>query len=164
MSLTETIAPTAERMRKGDVLQPSVSQTENRRGYTKEDEFDRMKRAGRLDPAQYNAAADLRRHYLGAQGVNVSNGEGGPAGREFPRTVHAQAMWASELAVTPREWAALMILLQETGNIESVGGALCQIKNPPQARIAGAELVRTALDRLAILYGYIQPKKPPRPY
>ena len=162
--MLEDIAhPTAERLRRGDVLHPQISQTVNRRTYRSQDEFDRLHSHGVLDAAEHNAAIKLRRHWLGAQGVDVRNGEGGAESHEFPRTHHSQQVADAERATTPRQWRALIFLLEERGTIEQLGGSICQRKCPKQARAAGMELVKNALDPLAILWGYAERNKITRP-
>jgi hypothetical protein len=60
----------------------------------------------------------------------------------------------AEQQVTPKEWAGLKILLEETGDLNAIGGSICRVKNPPQARASALQLIKGGLDRLALHWGY----------
>lgn len=154
-SAAERISPTAERIAKGDVQTPKVDRETNRPYHRALDEFARLYSIGALDHWQRVTAEKLQRHYLGSLGVDVRIGDdpGGDSVCEYPRTYHAQKLAQAQEAVTPRQWRGLLILLTEQGNIEAVGGAVCQVKNPVQARAAGRELIINGLDIIARLWG-----------
>src|SRR3990172_4681737 len=149
------VGPTEERIAKGDVLSPLVDRETNRPYHHALDEFDRLYKIGSVEWCHKLAADKLKRHYLGSLGVDVRSGDGIPADEacEYPRTYHAQKLDQAMRSVTNRQWHGLLILLTEQGRVEHIGGAICQIKNTPQARAAGTELILGALEVLAMLWG-----------
>lgn len=151
----DAIAPTKERLKHARAhVAPEIGQTTNRPYHRIVDEFDRLYNAGSLEWEQKEAADRLKRHWIGAQGVNVGNGDGVPDSVcEYPRTLHAQKIAEAERVVTPAMWDGLEMLLTEAGGIEHVGGAVCRRKNPVQARAAGLVLIQSALDLIARLWG-----------
>lgn len=164
--MQEAIAPTPERLRHARAYLPPEQSQSAKRPYTRVlDEFQRLAISGRLTAEQGAAAGKLRRHFFGAQGMDVREGDE-PSGYcddavEYPQTYHAQKLAEAERAVTPRMWEGLSILLNDFGGVELVGSAVCRVRNPVQARAAGFELVASALDLLVRTWLLAQRPRPP---
>jgi hypothetical protein len=159
--MTEILSPTRERLAKdepGAWRMPEVSQQAVRRYYRKISEATRLFEAGSIEWSHHRAAEKLATHWQGQLGINVGSGEGSANDAvDYPQTYHGQMVAKAKAACSDRQWRALVILTEETGSVEAIGGAICQRKNPVQARAAGLELLINGLDALAKLWGFDQP-------
>ena len=163
MSLTETIEPTRERLRRGDVQGTRVDQKTDRRAYMALGTWERLLRDKAIRPEHYQAAAKLNRHNLGAMGVDVRSGDGpGDPCCEFPRTYHAQKMAEAFGILSRREAWALSGLLNDAfadgTELVDIGRQMTGWSCRKQCKGYGQSLVQTALERIADRWGLPLPE------
>lgn len=153
----ESIAPTPEWIaRHGDRIErPHVDQTVKRHAYRKVSPFEALYRHEDIDHEQWQAAQRLTKHWLGSQGVDVRDSEGGANGDyEFARTVHSREFAeACRVVGTPQQWDALMTMLDETGTPEDLGRTWRRVRCRKQARAYGVSLIVLGLEQLARHWG-----------
>ncbi len=148
----EALAPTLEQIKRAVYEPPQVDQQTNRRAWRKLSPFDQIYKRGEIEYCQHRAAEKLEAHWRGAQGFDVRQSDDAGSGErlEYPRTYHAQMMAKAKEAVLPREWLALMCLLEETDDLESIGRKWRACAYRKIARAQGLSLVSTGLERLAV--------------
>jgi hypothetical protein len=149
-------APTIERLRHAYGYDaPEMSQTTRRVAYKAHTPFEAMRRRKSIDAEHFEAAKKLTKHYEGALGVRVGDGDGGhDLDAEFPEIYHGQMLVNAWRQVTPDEKKALKALIEETSTVEDIGRDWLGCRQRGQAHIAGVALVRTGLDRLAIYWAF----------
>lgn len=158
--------PTRERLAKArHVETPQVDQKTQRRAFRVLTEFQALAKRGEthgIDRPQYEAAEKFCRHYEGALGIDVRSGDGasGEIDVEEPRTYHAQKVAEAQRWLLDYEFEALELLALGQASIESIGRRRTHYVDRKQAHAAGLTIVRAALERLALLWGF---KDPPRP-
>jgi hypothetical protein len=157
--MTDTLAPTPEFLArfKGRLEAPATDQRVNRPAYRKLGAREVLARRGDIGADQALAAAKLERHWLGAQGINVTDPDApGGAGEpvEFARTYHSQKLVEARVAVgVAREWDALIAALcEETHTVEELGRRWKGYAKRENARTAGVCLICAGLERLATLW------------
>lgn len=153
MSLTETLAPTPERLKKGHIEVPEVNQTVQRRAYRALTPIETLYKAGKISDACNRAGTKLTTHYLGSLGVDVSNGDGGEP-LEFPRSYHSAKLAEAERQINNRQvWGAMVRLVEEAITVEEIGRLLFSYNKRESAYGAGLATVSQALHRLATFWG-----------
>lgn len=145
-------APTLERLRHSYGYDaPERSQTANRVAYVLKTPFQAMEDRGAIDDDQGKAAKKLWRHYVGAMGIRIGDGDGMRDDEcEFPEIYHGQMIRMAWRQVTSAERHALEILLKEAGNLEQIGRWWKGYKDKGRSIAAGESLVTTGLERLAV--------------
>jgi hypothetical protein len=165
----DALAPTRERIKRtAGWDKPEKSRTAKRPAWRALDVFDRMWKAAEIAKHEWEASQKFARHYQGSLGVDVSMGEGRPAhaiapdAGEYPRSYHAGKMAAVRAALTPRQYGALVFLVEHGDDLSEIGWRFCAFRNRPQARAAGMVLVQEALALAALHYGLKTPHPPNR--
>lgn len=145
-------APTLERLRHAPGYdRPERSQTVTRHAYRVHSPFEAMCNRGDLTRAQFDAARKLTKHYIGAMGVRVGDGDGGhDIETEEAPFYHGQMVADAAKALLPCEYRGLVHLIEETADLETIGRDWLGCKQRGQAHIAGKSLVIIALERLAL--------------
>lgn len=152
-------APTLERLRHAPGYDaPERTQTVSRVAYRMHTPFEAMRNRGDLTDPQFNAARKLTKHYIGAMGVRVGNGDGGHdlEAEEAP-VYHGQMVADAAKAMLKVEYRALVTLIDESGDLEAIGRSYLGCKQRGQAHIAGKVLVMNGLERLAIRWRMKEP-------
>jgi hypothetical protein len=158
----DALAPTPQRLARSKWLAPETSREVNRVAWRALDIFDRLLKSGELELDQWKGSRKFERHYYGALGIDVREGEGSAGDAvEFPRSYHAQKLAEMRHALTPRQYAGLVAVLEGELDMEGVGRQICRRSNAPQARTAGMILLQEALTSVAILHGFIARAHPP---
>lgn len=156
----DTLAPTQERLSKSTWLKPTVDQKVRREAYKALDLWDRLRKSNELEGHQVDAARKLEKHALGVIGVDVRDTDAFTAElRDLdgidPIIYHGQKLAEAKRVVPARQWHALMMVIQgESEDLGAIGGAICQIKNRPQARMAAVVLIQEGLTLLSRLWGF----------
>jgi len=152
-----TVEPTREWLDKhvGKLDRPHVDQHVRRVAYRKLSPFETLHRNDDIDQEQWQAAQRLTRHWLGSQGVDVRDFNGGASGDyEFARTVHAREFHEARFVVqVSSQWDALMTMLDETGTPEDLGRTWRGAKTRALARAHGVHLIALGLEVLARHWG-----------
>ncbi len=167
----EHIAPTIERMRKGDRFErPEFSPTVKRPAYRAIHKLEELYHDGKINKGCWEAGAKLMRHNQGLHGhdvrLSVMDGIGGdtdPHGLRQPATIHhGQKVAEARKHILSRNtktafatWQALLGIIEETKTLEQVG-EMWGHKNASQARAAGLTVISLALEDLAVLWGFSQ--------
>ena len=154
MSLIDTLAPTPERLARGEILAPEVNQQTQRRAYKALTPIEGLHRAGKISDACKDAGNKLTKHFLGSMGVDVSSGDGCIEPLEFPRSYHAAKLAEAQREINNRMvWWALMELVEERSTIEDVGRRIYGYNKRESAYGAGLATVSQGLHRLANMWG-----------
>lgn len=161
--MTEALAPTPERLRKGDAFQaPAKDQKHDRPAYRALSAAAVLLNRKEIEKEHYEAAAKFSRHMLGSYGVDVRNGDGSPDSEcEYPRTYHNQVLAKVREELTPREYLIIERLCQEEATPVSIGFGLSGHATPQQAKPYGVSAINSALDRLSYFWGFKQRQKVP---
>jgi hypothetical protein len=148
----DNMSPTIERLRHADSYDtPERSQTVNRVAYRVKTPFEALEARGAIGFEHLQAARKLERHYVGAQGVHVGNGDGiADPDCEFPQIYHGQQVAAAWRQITADEKRGLEALIEETATLEQIGRRWMGCKDKGRAIIAGQALITTGLERLAV--------------
>lgn len=156
----EYIAPTIERMRKGDRIEVPVFDQTSRRAYHRSiHKFEDLYQNGKINEGCYQAGNKLMRHYYGALGINVSTGEGasGEDCMEYPQSYHAQVLAkARDHVRNHNRWSALLAMVEETRTLPEIGSDWLGGKDKARTYIAGLALVSMALEDLSVHWGFSQ--------
>jgi hypothetical protein len=161
--MTEALAPTPEQLAKFTYEAPRRDQTVNRTAYRRRSPLDNLWDRGEITHPMHLAAQKLDYHHKGAQGVRVQYGEdtGLNTDTEYPRTYHAQKLALAEEYVLPSEWWALTNMIEETKTLEEIGRGIRSVSRREIARQAGLGAVSSGLERLALLWGFLERQKVP---
>ena len=148
----DAIAPTLERLRHAESYdRPERSRDVNRVAYRLHDPFEAMWLRGDITDPQRNAARKLGRHYMGAMGVQVGDGDGASdLEGEESAIYHGQMVAQAAKALLPVEFRALIRIIEGSHDIEALGRDWMRARNAPQARAYGKALTILALERLAL--------------
>lgn len=169
MSITDTLAPTPERLAKVNTehRRPTQDREKKQDAHYIVPVFVALRDRGQITEEAYFAAERLSRHIDGAwriAGVTSAYGErvGGKKDADLDRRVmHGQCLKNARTAIDcPRTWDALISLIEDTSDLEAIGRGWLGCKQRGQAYIAGVALVRTGLDRLARYWQMQRPKDP----
>lgn len=156
--MDDALSPTVEWLRKHEYEPPQIDQQTNRRAWRKLSPFDQIYKRGEIEYCQFRAAEKLEAHWRGSMGHDVrqSDDQAGSSGErlEYPRSYHAQMLAKAKETVLPREWLALMSLLEETDDLQSIGRKWRAVGTAKIARAQGLALVSTGLERLALHWGF----------
>ena len=154
----DALAPTRERMKRGEWLKPGTNRSEKRTAWKALDVFDRLLKGKLIDYEQRRAAEEFERRYRGwlCHDARVGNEPTFVSGRpaEFPSIKHGAEIAHMRQHLTPRQFRGLELLVTAADDVTSVGQLVCGVKNTVQARIAGLVLVQEALTTLVTLYGF----------
>lgn len=171
MSITETIAPTRERMAKlskAQVERPEESPTAKRKYHRTLSPFAVLYRVGKINEGCLKAADKLTKHYWGAQGVHVGDGDlNGHIGTdhdatEYPRTYHAQKLaQLRQIVDSARQWDVLLDMVEERADLAAAGKSWLGGKDKAQCYTAGLALARMGLDSIAEAFGMSDYFHPP---
>lgn len=160
MSLSETLSPTPERLRKGDRIDaPEYTQAVKRPAYRKLHKFEELHQAGRINDGCFTAGNKLITHYYGAQGcdVRLEDWSTGLGNVGDARAAHAADLAAARRYINNKvSWGALMAVVEESKTLEDIGRDVFQCKQRGQAFIAGLAILSMALEDLAVLWGFSQ--------
>ena len=157
--MQDTIAPTKERIAKGDLVSPVTDQKVNRRYYRQKSKFEQLFNKDQISFEQVQAGLKLERHVIGATGADVRMEDTGPSDvLGIPaQTRHSLSVANVQKIVPPRQWSALMMLIDPSNHREvtlwEIGGALCQRKDKAQASAAALTLIQEGLDVLVDQWG-----------
>lgn len=148
-------APTLERLRHAPGYDaPERTQTVSRVAYRMHTPFEAMTNRGDLTRSQFEAARKLTKHYIGTMGVRVGNGDAAHEAHdvesEEAQYYHGQMVADAAKVMLAAEFRALVTLIDESGDLESIGRNWLGCKQRGQAHIAGKSLVITGLERLAL--------------
>lgn len=145
-------APTLERLRHSYGYDaPERSQTVNRVAYKAHSPFEAMERRGDIADHHLRAANKLTKHWMGAMGVHVGNGDGAPdPDAEYPQVYHGQQVALAKRQVLAHEWDGLIAMVEETADAEQIGRKWLGYSNPGVSRAVGKALIISGLERLAV--------------
>jgi hypothetical protein len=151
----DALAPTRERLARSKWLAPETSRDVQRVAWRAVCAFERLHNLGKLEHEQVQAGRKFRKHYLGSLGVDVREDDGGGYhdAAEHGRTYHAQMTDRARRAMTPRQFSALVLLVEEDAEARSVGELLARVRDEKSARTAGTVLVQEALTMVALHWG-----------
>jgi hypothetical protein len=156
--MEDALSPTTEWLRKHDYEAPQIDQETDRRAWRVVTPFDRLFKRGELEFFQLRAAEKLETHWRGSQGhdVRLSDEHSGGSGErlEYPRSYHTAMIVAAKRQLLPREWLAILGLLDGGDDLESAGRKWRACGRREIARAQGLALVSTGLERLAFLWGF----------
>jgi hypothetical protein len=160
----EAIAPTPERLRKGDAFQPPAKdQKHDRPAYRALSAAAVLLQREEIEPEHYEAAQKFYKHMLGAMGHDVRVDFGaGQEPLEFPRTYHAQMLAKAREELTPREYMIVEQLCHDEATPVSIGFGLSGYVRPDAARPFGVSAINSALDRLSYFWGFKRREPPLR--
>jgi hypothetical protein len=154
--MTEAIAPTPERLRKSEFDRPEQSATVQRVAYRAKGPFERLHNRGCLSCEQLRTAQKIDMHHSGAMGVKVGNGDGGMPDleSEYSQTYHAQQLANAAAACLPRQWQAIMMLLEvEQMTMAEIGRMFSRHTQKAAAHGAGLEIIQAGLDSIGRMWG-----------
>ena len=162
--MSEAIAPTPERLSKGDQFQvPQRDQKTDRPAYRALSAVAVLLQREEIEPEHYQAAVKFNKHLLGALGFDVRFGTGCPTDSvEFPRSYHAQALAKARDHLTPREFQIVERLCHDESTPVSIGFGLSGHGTPQQAKPYGVSAINSALDRLSYFWGFKRREPPSR--
>lgn len=156
--MSETIAPTPERLRKGKFDTPTVDQKTERRAYRARDIWNEMLRRGEIGPPEHQAAERFEHHYLGMLGHDVRVTDAVSLNvDEAQRTgwdKHIHALDAARSELIPKEFLAMELLTIGEHDLVTVGKELSGYRKAETARAYAIRLVQGALERLAYLWDF----------
>ena len=160
----EAIAPTPERLRKGDAFQaPAKDQKHDRPAYRALSAAAVLLQREEIEPEHYEAAQKFHKHMLGSLGVDVRWGDGSPKDSvEFTRSYHAQCLAKVRQELTPREYMIVERLCHDESTPVSIGFGLSGYVRPDAARPFGVSAINSALDRLSYFWGFKRREPPSR--
>ena len=150
--------PTPEWMAKhrGEFQAPEQSQTVNRSVYARLHQLESLYEKGVIEYPLYMAGKRMRRHWEGAQGVNVTEGEASsPADlhREESGVYHAQKLDEAKKTLSWKEWKPIEALISEhypRAFLDRIGQDILGYRTPAQARAAATERIKSGLERLEV--------------
>jgi len=154
--MTEAIAPTPERLRKGEFDRPEKSATTLRVAYRAKGPFERLHNRGCLSYEQLRTAQKIDTHHSGAMGVKVGTGDGAlpDIDAEYSQTYHAQKLAEAAGACLPRQWQAIMMLLEvEHMTMAEIGRMFSRHTQKAAAKGAGLEIIQAGLDSIGRMWG-----------
>lgn len=152
------ISPTQERLRGVSYDKPEISQTVKRPAYRVHSPFEAMYRRGMITTPQFRAGSKLSKHYHGAMGVHVGDGDGhADPDTEFAQVYHGQQCEIAAKQLLADQYKAVVHLIEESADLEQIGRDWLHCKQRGQAHIAGRALVITALEVLAIHWRFKEP-------
>lgn len=158
--IMEHVAPTIERMRKGDRIEVPIFDQSTRRAYHRSiHKFEDLYQNGKINEGCFQAGNKLMRHYYGSLGINVSSGDGvsGEDCMEFPQSYHAQMLAKAKTHVgVSHVWNALIDCVEEKRTLQQIGTAWKGNKQSGQAYCLGLALVSIGLEQLSVLWGFSQ--------
>jgi len=162
--MTEALAPTPERLRKGDAFQsPAKDQKHDRPAYRALSAAAVLLQREEIEPEHYNAAQKFYKHMVGALGHDARGDIGsGVEPLEFPRSYHAQMLAKVRDELTPREFMIVERLCHDEATAVSIGFGLSGHATHQQAKPYGVSAINSALDRLSFFWGFKQRQKVPR--
>jgi hypothetical protein len=162
--MTEALAPTPERLRKGDTFQaPAKDQKHDRPAYRALSAAAVLLQREEIEPEHYNAAQKFYKHMVGALGHDARGDIGsGLEPLEFPRTYHAQMLAKVRDELTPREFQIVERLCHDESTVVSIGFGLSGYGKRETQRSYGLSAINSALDRLSYFWGFKQRQKVPR--
>jgi hypothetical protein len=159
--MTETLAPTPERLRKSAFTAPAKDQKVDRPAYRALSALAVLLQRGDIEPEHYEAATKFNKHALGALGYDVRWGSGSPTESiEFPQSYHAQMLAKVREELTPREFQIVERLTSDEATPVSIGFGLSGHGTHQQAKPYGVSAINSALDRLAYFWG-LKRREPP---
>jgi hypothetical protein len=169
MSLTETLSPTPERLRKGDHIEaPEYSPTTRREAYRAKHTFEALYDKGRINEGCKEAGMKLVRHHEGQFGADVRVSESDWRGDRSndDHYEHASIRHGGYVAEArnhlirrangKRMWDGLLGVAAGSKNLDDIGTDWLGCKNRGQAYIAGLALISQALEELSVLWGFSQ--------
>jgi len=161
--MTEALAPTPERLRKGDAFQaPARDQKTDRPAYRALSTAAVLLQREDIEPEHYNAAQKFYKHMIGAMGHDARGDIGsGVEPLEFPRSYHAQMLAKVRDELTPREYMVVERLCQDEATPVSIGFGLSGYTLHKMQRSYGVSAIYSALDRLSYFWGFKQRQKVP---
>jgi hypothetical protein len=158
MTLLDNLAPTPERLAKvtTEYRRPTQDRDNKREAHWIVPVFVALRDRGQLSDEAFQAAERLSRHVDGAwrvSGVTCAYGErigrGDDVGLDR-RVMHGDCLKHARQAIDcARTWDAIMSLIEETNDLETIGRNWLGCKQKGQAYIAGVALVKMGLERLA---------------
>jgi hypothetical protein len=164
MKMTEALAPTPQRLRKGDHFQaPAKDQKTDRPAYRALSAAAVLLSRKEIEPEHYEAANKFYKHLIGSMGHDARIDIGtGQEPLEYPRTYHSQMLAKVKDELTPREYMIVERLVRDETTPVSVGFGLSGHATPQQAKPYGVSAINSALDRLAFHFGFKQRHPPSR--
>jgi hypothetical protein len=156
--MTDTIAPTKERLRRDQWDQPCVDQSTNRTAFRAKSKLRQLWDKGEIEADHYQAGLKFERHYLGSLGIDVRTGDdsGISDGRhkdEIPQVRHGSELAAAKSILTPREFQILSKLISEEATPLTIGFGLSGYTDRRQQLSYGISAIYSALDRLSYHWG-----------
>lgn len=164
--MTDTIAPTPERLRKSSFDKPIVDQNTERRAYKARDIWDEMLRREEIEMPEYRAAERYEHHYLGMMrhDVRVTDTTGSRVDddRRSGWDKHIHALDEARSALMPSEFRALELITMGHHDLKLIGVELSRYRNADTARAYALRVVQGGLERLSRLWGYRETRPPLR--
>lgn len=160
----DIIAPTRERIAKGDLTQPINDQRQRRDYFRSASPFERLLNRDQITHEQAFAGMKLERHLVGATGADARmTEESGPSDIDGIPAVsrHSKAVAEAQKLVPVRQWRAIMMLIEDTDRLHEIGGAVCQRKDQAQASASALTLIQEGLELLVMLWGLAARSRPP---
>jgi len=162
MSITETIAPTPERARRGNIIRPELDRNRNVTAYRDQSIPERMG----LDRELLNGWDDFEADWLRSKREPACIGGYGErmpgddphskAARVADTRIEGDKAVSRALAdVDDPVTAAVLVALCAGETVEMIGKQILGRSNAPQARAAAQERIAMGCRQLAIHYGYI---------
>jgi hypothetical protein len=163
MSLTDIIAPTIERQRKGNFHKPDVSRNRDVRAWRDVSVPERMGLDKELQNGWDDFEADWVRSQrepasIGGYGERVPGGDDvhGKAARIADSRIEADRAVKRAIADIGDPVTSDVLLALAAGlDVETIGRTVLGRSNAPQARAAAQERIAMGCRRLAIHYGYV---------
>lgn len=154
--MSENLAPTPERLRRGQWDRPELDQRTQRRTYKQRSIFEDLKRAGHIDQAEFQAAEKYEKHFVGSLGYDcrTSDESNGLSDVECPRTYHSQKIAQAAKVLTDRQSFAIVCLITDCqARLEIIGRQVTAYRDRAQAKAAATQIVQLGLEQLAYLWG-----------
>jgi hypothetical protein len=155
MSLTETISPTIERLRKAQYEAPTVERNVVRRAYRVLTVPEQLAKRGQITREQLHACSKLERHFLGSLGVDVGDDDSrhGLDEVDYAQSYHGQKVADARKLLTPNEYKAQMLMIQTEMKVEDIGHHIAGWSCRKMNKGYGLSLIHSSADRLIKFWG-----------